>query len=185
MVPGRGVPGFGASNRTNLLSNFLYHHAQYTIVIPEEGNWLYPKCPKYDMFVSHRSHNNRNLVMDFCQRGEERKRRHLVGMSHRRGQSWKSQTMVSPSTRSPPSSMLGELSWWKTTTDHRWSTELFQPQMVQFTYATLTVPVKGTQFRVHALGSKTLFWINWNIPIHAAESGACIDTFLFCFMVLR
>ena len=34
---------------------------------------------------------------------------------------------------------------------------LFQPQMGQFTKWTSTVPVKGTQFRVHVLGSKTLF----------------------------
>ena len=37
------------------------------------------------------------------------------------------------------------------------------------------------QFRVHVLGSKILFWINWNIPIHAGESGACIDFLFFWF----
>ena len=46
--------------------------------------------------------------------------------------------------------------------------ELFQPHMGQFTYWTSTVPVIGDQFRVHVLRSKTLFWINWNITIHAA-----------------
>ena len=39
------------------------------------------------------------------------------------------------------------------------------------------VPVIGTQFRVHVLGSKTLFLINLNIPIYEEESGACIDGF--------
>ena len=33
----------------------------------------------------------------------------------------------------------------------------FQPQMGQFTSWTSMVPVKGTQFRVHVLWSKTLF----------------------------
>ena len=49
--------------------------------------------------------------------------------------------------------------------------------MGHFTWWTSTVTVKGTQLRVHVLGSKTLFWINLNIPIHAEESGACIDGF--------
>ena len=35
--------------------------------------------------------------------------------------------------------------------------ELFQPHMGQFTQWTSTVPVKETQFRVHVVGSKTLF----------------------------
>ena len=38
--------------------------------------------------------------------------------------------------------------------------KLFQPQMGQFTWWTSTVPIKGAQFRVHVLGSKTLFLIN-------------------------
>ena len=45
--------------------------------------------------------------------------------------------------------------------------------------------LKGPQFRVHVLGSKTLFWINWNIPIHAAEIGACIDMFFFWYFKVR
>ena len=40
------------------------------------------------------------------------------------------------------------------------SCELFQPQMGQFTYWTSMVPVIWAQFRIHVLGSKTLFWIN-------------------------
>ena len=35
--------------------------------------------------------------------------------------------------------------------------EFFQPQMGQFTYWTSTVPFIWDQFRVHVLGSKTLF----------------------------
>ena len=53
--------------------------------------------------------------------------------------------------KNPEGKMLTTLEWTTVTI------ELFQTQMGQFTYWTSTVPVKGTQFRVHILGSKTLF----------------------------
>ena len=48
------------------------------IVILEERNQPYPRCPKCDMFVSHKVLNGLHLAADFCQRGEERKRRCLT-----------------------------------------------------------------------------------------------------------
>ena len=58
---------------------------------------------------------------------------------------------------------------------------IFQPQMGQFTQWTSTVPVIGDQFMVHVLGTKALFWINWNISIHEEENGACIDVCVCVF----
>ena len=45
-----------------------------TIVILEEGNRPYPRCPKCVMFMSHKAFNVRHLATDSCRRGEERKR---------------------------------------------------------------------------------------------------------------
>ena len=63
----------GASNRTNLWVHFAHLHAQDTIIILEDGNWPYPWCPKYDMFVSHKSLNIQHLTTTFWRMGEERK----------------------------------------------------------------------------------------------------------------
>ena len=63
--------------------------------------------------------------------------------------------------------------------------ELFQPQMGLFTFWTSTVPVIGAQFKVHVLGSKTLFWINWNVPIHVEESFAYIVGCFFFGLKVR
>ena len=37
-----------------------------TIVILEDGNRNYPRCPKCDMFVSHKDLNGRHLNMALC-----------------------------------------------------------------------------------------------------------------------
>ena len=68
----------GASNWTNLRVHFAHRHARNTIVILEEGNRPYHRCPKCDMFVSHKALNGRHLATAFCCRGEERKRRCLA-----------------------------------------------------------------------------------------------------------
>ena len=55
----------GASNRTNLWVQFSHCHAQYIIVILEEGNIPYPRWLKYDMFVSHKVINVWHLLAVF------------------------------------------------------------------------------------------------------------------------
>ena len=74
------VEGFlgGASNRANLRVHFAHRHAQDTIVILEEGNRPYPRCPQFDMFVSHKDLNGLYLTTALCRRGAERKRRRLT-----------------------------------------------------------------------------------------------------------
>ena len=64
----------GASNSTNLRVHFAYN----TILILEEGNRPYPRCPKYEMFVSHKASNVCHRVVAFFRKGEERKRLRLA-----------------------------------------------------------------------------------------------------------
>ena len=45
-------------------------------------------------------------------------------------------------------------------------------------------PLLGLFGNVHVLGSKILFWKNWNIPIHSKERGECIDGFCLFFFGL-
>ena len=59
----------GASNWANLRVHFSHHHARDKIVILEEGNLPYPRCPQCDMFVSHRALIGRHLTTDFCIKG--------------------------------------------------------------------------------------------------------------------
>ena len=54
-------------------------------MILEEGNRPYPRCPKCEIFVSHKALNGRHLATAFCQRGEERKRCHLAEEEARAG----------------------------------------------------------------------------------------------------
>ena len=68
----------GVSSRTNLQIHFTHRHMQDKVVILEDGNWMYPRCPQCDMFASQKAVNSRNLVTDFCQRGAYRKWRRLV-----------------------------------------------------------------------------------------------------------
>ena len=75
----------GASNRTNLLVHFAHCQAWYTIVVLDEGNRPYPRCPKCDMFVLHQDLKFRHLATAFCQREEERKRRCLAEDEARAG----------------------------------------------------------------------------------------------------
>ena len=68
----------GVSRRTNLRSHFAHRHVQENIVILEEGNQPYPRCPQCDMFVAQKSLNGRHLATDSSQRGMERKWCRLV-----------------------------------------------------------------------------------------------------------
>ena len=75
---------------------------------------------------------------------------------------------------------------WLLTLILSYTIEWFQPQMRKITQWLSKLPVKGTRFAVHVFWSKTIFWINWNISIWAAESGAHIDMFWFLLiLVLR
>ena len=56
----------GASNRTNLRVRFAHHHTRYTIVILEERNQPYPRCPQCDMLVSNKALNGRHLTTALC-----------------------------------------------------------------------------------------------------------------------
>ena len=68
----------GYPNRTNLWVHFAHFHAQETIVIPEEGNRNYPRCPQYDMFVSHKALIGQNTMKEFCRWGAESNRRRMA-----------------------------------------------------------------------------------------------------------
>ena len=73
------VAGFlgGASSCTNLWIYFSHRHVRDTIVILEEGNHPYPRCPQCDMFVPQKDLNGRNLETALCRRGMESKWRRL------------------------------------------------------------------------------------------------------------
>ena len=64
----------GSTIWTNFRVHFVHCHMLDTIVILEEGNRPYPRCPNCDMFVSHKALKGRNLTTSFCRQGEERKR---------------------------------------------------------------------------------------------------------------
>ena len=56
-----------------------------TIVILDEGNQPYPRCPQCDMFVSHKYLNGWQTTTDFCQQGAERKPHLLAEQEAREG----------------------------------------------------------------------------------------------------
>ena len=68
----------GDSNWTNLRVHFVHRYARDTIVILEESNRPYPKCPQCDIFVSQKDLNGRHLMTAFCRRGSEGKHFKLV-----------------------------------------------------------------------------------------------------------
>ena len=72
MVPHRGLDGWGFKSNQPPGSYFAHIHMRETIVILEEGNRPYPRCPKCKFFVSHEALNGRHLAADFCHRGEHR-----------------------------------------------------------------------------------------------------------------
>ena len=75
----------GTLNQTNIRVHFEHRHTRDTILILEEGNQPYPRCPKWDMFVSHKALNGHRLTTALCQQGEERKRRCLTEEGSRAG----------------------------------------------------------------------------------------------------
>ena len=64
-VPGGGVSG-GSTNQTNLRVYFLHRHVRDTIVIMEEGSRTYPRCPKYEIFLSYLDINVWHPFMHLC-----------------------------------------------------------------------------------------------------------------------
>ena len=63
----------------------MHRYTQYTIVILEKGDRPYPRCPKCDMFVSHKALNRPHLTTAFFRQGEERKLSHLAEEEAREG----------------------------------------------------------------------------------------------------
>ena len=66
------------SNRTNLRFHFEHRLAQDAIMILEYGNQPSPRCPKCDMFVSHKALNGRHLATTFFCRVDDRNQRLLA-----------------------------------------------------------------------------------------------------------
>ena len=66
------VEGFqgGATRQTKLWVHFVHHHVRDVVIILEEGNQPYLRCPKCDMFLLHKDPNVRNLATEFFRRRE-------------------------------------------------------------------------------------------------------------------
>ena len=75
----------GASSRTNLWIHFTHRIVRDIILILEEGNHPYPRCPQCDMFVPQNPFNGQNLVTSLCRRGVESKWRYLEEEDAREG----------------------------------------------------------------------------------------------------
>ena len=75
----------GASSRTNLRIHFEHRHVRDVIVILQEGNLTYPRCPQCDMFVPQKALNGRHLTTALCRWGVERKWRCLSEEEAREG----------------------------------------------------------------------------------------------------
>ena len=67
----------GASSQTNLRVHFAHRHVRDAIVILEEGNCTYPRCPQCDMFVPQKYLIGQHLATSLYRRGMERKWRRL------------------------------------------------------------------------------------------------------------
>ena len=74
-----------ASNRTNLWVHFAHRHTRDTIVIMEDDNQPYPRCPQCDMFVSHKDLNVLNITTYLFRRGLDIKWRRLAEEEARAG----------------------------------------------------------------------------------------------------
>ena len=68
----------GETIRTNLQVHFAHRHVKDDVVILEEGNHPYPRCPKCEMFVSQQELNVRDNSTALCQQGEDHKQRHMA-----------------------------------------------------------------------------------------------------------
>ena len=68
----------GSSNRNNPRVHFVHCHMQDTIMIMEEEKRPYPRCPKCDMYMSHKALNDQHLSTAFFRWEEERKWHRLV-----------------------------------------------------------------------------------------------------------
>ena len=77
----------------------MHRHILDTIVILEEGDRLYPRCPKYDMFVPHQALNVQYPLTDLCRRGEDWKRLRLAEEEARAGAATKLNAYRTPLTR--------------------------------------------------------------------------------------
>ena len=53
-------------------------HVRNIVIIMEEVNLPYPRCPRCDMFVPCRALNGRHKNTEMCRSGADKKRRRLV-----------------------------------------------------------------------------------------------------------
>ena len=64
-VPSGRITGgvYQADQPTGSISQ---RHMKYAILILEEGNWPYPRCPKCDMLIYQRSLDGKHPYTDLC-----------------------------------------------------------------------------------------------------------------------
>ena len=67
-----------AATRMVIRVHFFHRHFQDTVIILEEGNLPYPRCPRYQIMVPWRALNGVHLATAQCDKGAERKQRCLA-----------------------------------------------------------------------------------------------------------
>ena len=72
-----------AATRAAMRVHFLHRHVHDTVVILEEGNFPYTRCPLCDMMVPWKALNGTHRRTSECNRGAERKRRQLAAEEER------------------------------------------------------------------------------------------------------
>ena len=66
--PVGGCPG-RAGTRTAMRVHFWKRHVRDIVIILEEGNLHYPRCPQCDMFLTWRALNGRHKNTEMCRSG--------------------------------------------------------------------------------------------------------------------
>ena len=75
--PLEGCPG-RAGMRTEMRMHFFNRHVRDILIILEEVNLPYPRCPQCDMLVPWRVLNGRHHATAQCKMGAEQKRRRMA-----------------------------------------------------------------------------------------------------------
>ena len=69
---------YRGSGARYLCIHFSHRHVRDIVMILEEGNHPYPRCPQCDMFVPQKSLSGQHFATSFCIWGMERKWHRLV-----------------------------------------------------------------------------------------------------------
>ena len=80
--PVEGCSGW-ALTRTAMRVHFWYRHVRDTVVILEQGNLTYPRCPLCDMLVPWKAQNGTHMRTEQCTWGAVRRRRQLAAEEER------------------------------------------------------------------------------------------------------